>query len=143
MNDQIEILLVLVVHVGLFAQEMGEGQDAGQGIVDFVGHPRGQTADRGQLFRSAHLLLNGLLELQFALGQHIGHVVDGTTQDAHVAGRPNPHPQKSPAITFRDMAVIRPIGRIKIIVTRKTTARLAVVAAITKSRKRRTTPVHA
>ena len=42
-------------------EQVAVNQDAPQGIVDFMGHPRGQLSQGRQLFRAAQMLLQVLL----------------------------------------------------------------------------------
>ena len=60
-DDQIHVLRIRALVRHFPPQQMREGQDAGQRIVQFVGDARGQQSDRGELF-AAHRL--GLSEAQ-------------------------------------------------------------------------------
>ena len=110
--------VILLAHVRLLPQQVGEGQHAGERIIDFVGHAGRQAADRGQFFRPADLLPGGLRELRFPAGNGLGHGIDGLAQEPQLARRADADPRRHVAgITFRDMATIRPTGRITSIVT--------------------------
>ena len=86
------------------AQEAGVGADAGQRVVDLVGHHRGQLAERGHLLDHHHLAV-GVLELARLLVDALlegavqplellpgalelaGHLVPGAGELAHLVRR--------------------------------------------------------
>ena len=93
-DDQIEVLLIFLGHVRLLPQQMGEGQHAGERVIDFMGHAGSQAADRGQFLRPADLLPDGLRELHFPPGNGLGHGVDGLAQKPQFARRADPEPRR-------------------------------------------------
>ncbi len=61
-DHQVHVLGVLALVRHFLPHEMREGQDAGQGIVQFMGDARGEQPDRGELL-AAHGLRLGAAQL--------------------------------------------------------------------------------
>ena len=59
-DDHLDIFPVGGISRQVPLQEFGVDQDAGQGVVDFMGHPRGHPAQGGDLFAMHQLRLGRL-----------------------------------------------------------------------------------
>ncbi len=91
MNDQIEVLLVFLIHLGLVAKEAGKGQHSRQRVVDLVGHSGRKATDRGQLLGPADVQPSGLLQLLLASDNRFRHAIDRITENPQFARRTNTH----------------------------------------------------
>ena len=81
---------------------MGEGEHAGERVVDLVRDAGREAADGGQLLALPDLLPRGELELLLALLHRVRHAVDRLAQEPHLAGRVDVHPRIE--VAFADLA---------------------------------------